>query len=84
MAAKQDGQWTSDMVKELRDLYKAKSVCVVEGVQLSDDALNGEGSFRTASELNESPQHVGESSAPKGTGTLPLLDVDPKVPKFVS
>ena len=79
-----EGRWTNDMVKELRDLYKAKGGCVVEGDQLSYDALNGEGSFHSASELNESPQHVSESSALKGTGTLPLLDVDPKVPKFVS
>ena len=64
-----EGPWTNDMVKELRDLYKAKTVCVVDGDQLSDD-VSSEDSFHTAaSELDEVCR---VSLAPKSIASLQL------------
>ena len=63
-----EGPWTNDMVKELRDLYKAKGGCVVEGDKLSD-GTTCEDSLHSTSELDES-LHVGEVSlAQENTAT---------------
>ena len=63
-----EGPWTNDMVKELRDIYKAKGGWVVEGDKLSD-GTTCEDSLHSTSELDES-LHVGEVSlAPENTAT---------------
>ena len=50
---KKEGPWTSEMVKELRHLYRAKSGCAVEEDQYSPIASSDD-SFQSASELDGS------------------------------